>query len=227
MTVDLIQRKNPLPLTIKNHVLTAIREQILTGRLPLGSRIDQQAIAEELGVSVIPVRESLRQLEGEGLVQIVAYRGAFVARPSLADVEGIYLIREVLEELAVKLAVGSVSRESLRELRRLMAEGEQAVAVGDIDELLSLNKSFHFVIYTHSRQPLLVDTITGFWDRIRLYRQMYIYQPESTETSLREHEQIYRLIESGDADAAGLAMRRHLERAGEKIIAMIRESLDS
>lgn len=227
MAVNIIQDKSKPPLTIKNQVLASIREQILTGKLPLGSRIDQQALADQLGVSAIPVRESLRQLEGEGLVQIAAYRGAFVARPSLADVEGIYLIREELEELAVKLAVRNFSDEALAELRHFMDEGEAAVAAEDFERLLALNKSFHFVIYNQSNQPVLVDTITGFWDRIRLYRQMYIYQPESTATSLREHEQIYNLIREGDADAAALAMRRHLELAGEKILAKIRESLNT
>ena len=118
--------QKPLKLgTIGDQVLNHIRNQILSGELATGTRIDQNAIASELGVSIIPVRESLRQLEAEGLIEKRPYRGAFVAELSLTELLDIYAIREELEELAAQLAVKRMTPETLTNLNALIVERER------------------------------------------------------------------------------------------------------
>ncbi len=217
--------KSPVqsPPTVTGYVLNTLREGILAGRYPLGSRLDQQALAGELGVSVIPIRESLRQLEAEGLVSIYPRRGAFVTDLSANDLEEIYLIREVLEEMATQLAVSNLRSNALNQLKEIILEMEVATAARNYSRLLELNRTFHFTIYEASLRPLLLQMISGLWDRSSLYRRLYTYLPERAPQALAEHKEIYAACESGDALAAGKAVRRNIRQT----VAGIKQKLQS
>lgn len=209
------------PPTVAGYVLDAIRDGILSGRYPEGEKLDQQALADELGVSLIPVRESLRQLEAEGLVRIYPHRGAFVAELSVDELKEIYLIRETLEELATQLAVPNLTRRTLEQLGNLVAQMEQATAAQDFDRLLDLNRSFHFAVYEASRRPLLVQMINGLWDRSTLYRRLYTHLPERAPQALAEHKEIYAACQEGDAEVAGRVVRKNIRQTVEGILAKL------
>src|SRR5260370_31860568 len=133
--MDLMER----PKTVSNYVLATIRNKILDGYYLPGSRLDQRAMADELKVSLIPVRESLRQLEAEGWINLHPHRGAFVATMSPDELQEIYLIRGNLEDLITQLAVPSLSHEILERLGELIVEMEHATKARDPDKLLVLN----------------------------------------------------------------------------------------
>ena len=203
--------QKPLKLgTIGDQVLNHIRNQILSGELATGTRIDQNAIASELGVSIIPVRESLRQLEAEGLIEKRPYRGAFVAELSLTELLDIYAIREELEELAARLAVKRMTPETLTNLNALIVEMQTATAAGDRASLFDLNGAFHFAIYTASENAILCQIIEGLWERSTVYRRRFTFMPGRAAQSLAEHKQILDACRRGDADAAGEAVRRNV-----------------
>lgn len=196
--------------TIGDQVLNHIRNQILSGELPAGERIDQNAIAAELGVSIIPVRESIRQIEAEGLVEKRPYRGAFVAKLSLAELLDIYTIREELETLAARLAVSKMTPETLTRLETLIVEMETATLAGDRVALFDLNGAFHFAIYTASQNAILCQLIESLWERSTVYRRRFTFMPERATQSLAEHREILEACRSGDPEAAGQAVRRNV-----------------
>ena len=202
--------KPPKLSTIGDQTLNHIRNQILSGQLTAGARIDQNAIAMELGVSIIPVRESIRQLEAEGLIEKRPYRGAFVAELSLTELLDIYAIREKLEELAAQLAVARMTPETLTTLDALIVEMETATASGDRAALFDLNGAFHFAIYTASQNAILCQLIEGLWERSTVYRRRFTFMPERATQSLAEHREIFEACRSGDAAAAGQAVRRNV-----------------
>ncbi len=206
------------PPTVTSYVLDTIREGILVGRFPLGSRLDQQALADELGVSVIPVREGLRQLEAEGLVSIYPRRGAFVTKLSVDELKEIYEVREVLEELATQLAVANISRQTLEQLSGIIERMEGATQAHDSAHLLELNRTYHFSIYKASHRPFLLQMISGLWDRCSLYRRLYIHLPERARQALVEHKEIYAACQAGDSVAAGEAVRENIRQTVEGII---------
>jgi DNA-binding GntR family transcriptional regulator len=206
------------PPTIASYVLNTIRDGILAGRYPLGSRLDQQMLADEMSVSVIPIRESLRQLEAEGLVQIYPRRGAFVAKLSASELKEIYEIRQVLEGLATQLAVPNLSPSALAQLARIVERMERATTAHDFGRLLELNRSFHFTIYQASRRPFLLQMISSLWDRCSLYRRLYIYLPERAPQALAEHTEIYAACWAGNAAAAGQAVRENIQQTVEGIL---------
>ncbi len=215
------------PPTISNYVLDTIRGYILEGRYPPGSKLDQRQLAAELGVSLIPVRESLRQLEAEGFIRILPHRGAFLADLSVVELEEIYLIRENLEDLVTRLAVPNLSTETLYELGGLIGEMEQATEVGDSHKLFVLNRNFHFAIYQAAERPLLLQIITSLWDRSVRYRRVYTSLRDRQLQALSEHKAIYDACKAGDPIAAGNAVRLNVHQTTEGILSKIHNSRGS
>lgn len=206
------------PPTISSYVLKTIRDGILSGHHPLGSRLDQQALAEELGVSVIPVREGLRQLEAEGLVRIYPRRGVYVAEPSVDEFQEIYLIREVLEELATQLAVPNLSPQALEQLSDIIQQMERAIAANDLSVLPELDRRFRFIIYDASLRPILLGMLSSLWDRASLYRRLYTRLSERAPHVLAGHKKIYAACQAEDALAAGQAVREYIRQSSEGIL---------
>jgi DNA-binding GntR family transcriptional regulator len=201
--------------------MDAIREGILAGRYPLGARLDQKAIADEFGVSIVPVREGLRLLEAEGFVKIFPRRGVFVIDASIDGLQELYRIREVLEELATQLAVPNFSAETLQQLGDIIALMEQATDNRDFARLFELNYTFHFTIYAAANQPLLLEILASLWNRSSIYRRLYTYLPERAPQALVEHKQIYAACMAGDVAAAGQAVRYNVYQTVKGILAKL------
>jgi DNA-binding GntR family transcriptional regulator len=205
--------------TLADYVLETLREGLFSGRYPPDSRLDQKLLAEELGVSLIPVRESLRRLEAEGLVRIYPHRGVFVAERSVNEVKEILCIREVLEELATQLTVPNLSDRMLKHLADLIEQMEQALTATDMARFLALSETFHFAIYETSGQELLLRMIRSLWDRTRLYHQGSTFLPEHAAKLLAGDKDIYAACRAGDAVVAGQLVRGCVRQTMEVIIA--------
>ncbi|MDP9145088.1 MAG: GntR family transcriptional regulator [Actinomycetota bacterium] len=185
-----------------------LRRAILNGELASGSRLVQAEVAAMLDVSTTPVREALRDLATEGLVQFDPHRGAIVAELSAEDVHDIYEIRRVLEPLAMRQAVPRVSDALLARLRRLHQ--------GMLDEPYSVdwvdrNRVFHMAVYETAASPRLAAIIRNLQDA----SVMYIGASLKHKTGLRDeanhgHAEILEALENRDAEAAVKALDEHL-----------------
>lgn len=215
------------PPTTTSYAQDAIRSGILDGRYPLGSRLDQRAIAEELGISIVPVREAIRLLEGEGVIKLLPRRGAFVADISADGLAELYLIREELEDLATREAVPNLTPERLEELGAIVSEMETATAAQDFGRLLELNQSYHFAIYAAAELPQLMELINGLWNRSGLYRRVFTYLPERAPQALQEHRDIYEACRAGDAVAAGRAVRNNIHQTVAALLEEFRRTGES
>jgi Transcriptional regulators len=219
--------QNSGPMTVTDYVVDAIRKGILTGDYSLGEKLDQKLLAEKLGVSVIPVREGLRQLEAEGLIRLVPRRGAFVAELSITELKEIYLIREVLEGLAAELAVPNLDSSAFNQLESLLGQMEEATAEQDYSRLLELNRTFHFTIYEAARRPILLQIIASLWDRSSLCRRVYLYLPGRASQALAEHKEIYQASKQRDAQWAHQAVRKNVRQTIEGILARLNQEKPS
>ncbi|MCL6542524.1 MAG: GntR family transcriptional regulator [Roseiflexus sp.] len=217
------REQNSSPITVTAYVVDTLRKGILAGDYQIGEKLDQKLLAEKLGVSIIPVREGLRQLEAEGLIRLVPRRGAFVAELSIAELKEIYLIREVLEGLAAELAVPNLDPSTFHQLESLLEQMEEATAQQDFSHLLELNRAFHFTIYESSRCPLLLQIIASLWDRSSLCRRVYLYLPGRASQALAEHKEIYQASKQGDAQWAHQAVRKNVHQTIEGILARMNQ----
>src|SRR5437588_3467365 len=204
------------PLTISSvvdQVYEAIRERIANGSLPRGARVHQEDLAEELGVSRTPVREALRRLAAEGLVEMRTNRGARVADVDQGGMRGAYEARLVVEPGAARLAAQRRLSDPLDRMRA--AVQAQRAAVRSVKRSFQANREFHLALVTASGNEFLIQMVERLWVA-RIGATIYERQVQTQERMLldvAEHEQILAAIESGDARRAESLTRRHLADA--------------
>jgi DNA-binding GntR family transcriptional regulator len=220
--------KDTLPHRQLQHVVADhLRTAILDGELKPGDWLRQQHIAEELGVSPMPVREALTQLAAEGVVEHVPYRGARVATFSMDDVADLYANRALLESMAAAAAALNVTPEELAELRDLQSQMRGKLTSGRLSEYSQLNRRFHRVLYVASRRDYLVRALDRIWSAFPTMMMSY-YAQTTSETlaereaqDLEEHATIIAALEDSDGERAEELMRQHIETNREELLAVL------
>lgn len=189
-----------------------VREAILEGRLRPGSRIRQQALARQFGVSRIPVREALQRLEGEGLVTLVPHSGARVARLDIVECTELYRMRELVEPMALGESTPNLTDRQLAELRGLVNAIEQSSA--DPARWLELDRRFHLESYAGAPMPRILAMIERFWNQTQQYRRAYMATGSGDKfaTANFEHRLILEALELRDSDDAADRQRSHIRR---------------
>jgi DNA-binding GntR family transcriptional regulator len=206
--------------TIQEIVAEALRDAIVTGRLKGGERLHQDGIAVKLGVSRMPVREALRQLESEGLVVFTPHRRVSVAALSTQELREIYEMRTALEILALDLAV---PRLSARELAGLGALLDQMDRVNDPGRWLDLNRTFHGTLYGASGRVRLCALIDSLRGNVERYLRIYVSGVEHRAHAQAEHRRILRACRRRQIAEAKKALRRHLRGTVDQLEAFLRE----
>lgn len=194
--------------TVTERVQDQLRDLILSGTLPPGSRIDQAELAQRFQVSLVPIREALARLQSSGLVRIIPHRGVFIAHLSVEELIDIYHVREVLEEQAARLAAPRLSDDEIAQIEAL-AQREQELADKDaFDAFLDINRELHFIIYRASARPHLLKIIAQLWDQSIRYRRLQLAAiPTRAKDSMVETRAIVDACRRRDADALGMMVR--------------------
>jgi DNA-binding GntR family transcriptional regulator len=198
--------------TIAGLVLERIRDAILTGALPAGSRIDQGKLASDLNVSIVPVREALKKLEAEGFVQIIPRRGAFVTQTSISDLEDLYFARAAIEGQAAYHAAEKLTPENIAELEQLMSAMGKALEGHDLSAFTVTNRRFHFVIYEAAGSRYLLNMITSLWELAERYRFRYVFLLNAGPIIQSEHQTILDACRRRDKSALRDAIIDHMRQ---------------
>ena len=209
------------PSTTTQHALDALRRAIVAGVLRPGARIGQEDFAQQLGVSIAPVREALRILEQEGQVTYLPRRGYFVTALSIVDLEEIYGLRAVVEERAVRHALASLhehehEQELELDLERITLAARDfadAAAVSDVAAELEANRRFHLGILESPDRPHTMRVIRQLWDSTEAYRALYYNLEQERHSAVAAHDRILEALRSGDAEALVAELAAHRERA--------------
>jgi DNA-binding GntR family transcriptional regulator len=204
--------------SLKDSAADYLREQILTGKLTPGTKIDQDEVSDALGVSRLPVREALIELADEGLVDAVPRRGAFVARLERADIIDHYRIFGLVAGLAASRAATSLSDAQLVELR---AVHQSFVAAPDADEQAYWNHEFHKRINRAGGSRRLVSVIALLSRSLPV--RYFEFVPGWAEASARHHARILSALEQRDAHEAQRIMEHHVIEGGELAVGILQE----
>ena len=199
-------------------VTNRLRQDILSGVLIAGQKLDQTSIAERFGVSRMPIRDALRTLEGEGLVQIKPGRGSFVAMINLSEFVQIYQVREALESLAMQLAIPRISDEELSVLADCVNNMEKAGQQNNLGRWVDLDRSFHLGSYQDCQNPTLLKVIAGFWNATQHYRRVFISYPSKTDAALIHHKQLLEAFQDRDGKRAAKLMVAHIRATVRAIL---------
>lgn len=193
-------------------IAAELRSRIIQGVLVPGTRIRQEEIAEEFGVSRLPIRESLRILESSGLVTLVASTGAWVSTLSIDECREVYLMRERLEPLLLSMAMPAHTAESFVEFETNAARVEEATSRG---EFLERDRDFHRALTAGPTTIRLHDTVDHLWNLTHYYRRQLLAPNGLTRRSRREdifaeHRMILRAVVDGDVESAEAMMALHI-----------------
>jgi DNA-binding GntR family transcriptional regulator len=204
--------QRPELATAQQVAVTWLRRAIASGRLRPGDRVGQEAVAADIGVSLIPVREALRILESEGLVTYLPRRGYHVTELDLRDLEEIYRLRRLLETDAVRrrLEDGGID---LAALQAAADDCRAAVAAGDVDAGLAANRRLHFGLFGLAAGEPQERLIRMLWDATEAYRALYYDLPGGSEAADDAHVAIIAAATAGDGDALLDELDRHRDRA--------------
>ncbi|AZC15294.1 GntR family transcriptional regulator [Microbacterium sp. ABRD28] len=194
-----------------------VREGIVRGIFPPGTRIRQEDLAEQFGASRVPVREAIRQLEYEGLITVVPNAGAWVARLTLAECEEIYRMRERLEPLLLGYSAPLLTGEAIAELDALATRISEVGA--DTDAFLQLDAEFHLRSYRAARTAHLGELVGRLWNATAPYRRAYVssWAEESRRIAHEEHHLIVAALQDGDTEEAERVLAGHIRRTRRQL----------
>lgn len=189
-----------------------LRHEIRSGELAPGQRVTLQGLSRSLSMSLTPVREALNQLEAEGFVVHMPYRGSFIAETGADRVEQIYRLREVLEPMAVSLAAERVARggmeERMEQVRSLLHACDEAITPFDV---VQTNEEFHQALYRLSDDPLLIDFISKLWAGVPYQSLSLSGMGDRVAESSREHHALVEAVAAGDAQGAADVLKQHIQ----------------
>lgn len=208
--------------TLRGEVANLLRKQILNGDIQSGERLIETEIAEQLGVSRMPVREALRMLESEGLIKSVPRKGLIVTEYTEDDIREYYTIREALEVCAIKIVIDKITPEEISELEYYCRMAEEARLADNRDEVCEWTGKFNDRLYDCCGMPRLKEQIKNTHKYLRTFRFTSFKEPERTVQALREHEEILRLVAAKDYDGAVRATSVHLRDALEAYLKLWR-----
>jgi DNA-binding GntR family transcriptional regulator len=197
-------------LTLWERVHRHLREEILANRLPPGTVLGEVALAESLGVSRGPIREALGRLAAEGLVTVRPRRGAVVSVLSAEEFLEAYQVREVLETLAMRLAVPRLSAEGVGRLEAIVEDQRRLAEAGDVEAFFAANQAFHQLIVEASGNRTLSDMHRQLVGQMGRYRMRSLALRGSVKRSVAEHRAILRAVKGGDVERAARLLGEHI-----------------
>jgi DNA-binding GntR family transcriptional regulator len=198
-------------------VYSSLRESILNGALPPGESLSQVQLASQLGVSRGPLREAVRMLQREGLVEAEVNRRGRVSSFSIDDLEQLYAMRIVHESLAIRINVPRFTKRDFDALRGCLRRME-ALAGHDLRQWQGVDREFHFTLLSHAGDRLM-RTIRELYDHADRYRWLYIKGvPRALSIAADEHKAIFEASADGDAALAAAHLARHLARTALTVL---------
>lgn len=213
------------PETLTEAVVRHIRDAIVRGEYEPGSALPEVRLADELGTSRGTVREALRSLEDQGLVEVVPHRGSFVSRMTKARARDLYGLRAVLEAYAVRLAVesGTLSGPGVAAVEERLVGLERAARTGEPMEMIEAERALHREIWSRCPNQLVLEqlaTLQVQTRRLLIYNKAFS-SPGSDEIAL--HRDFVAEIVSGDAERAEVAVRQHIQLSASIVLARMPE----
>jgi DNA-binding GntR family transcriptional regulator len=206
--------------TLHQEVTERIREMIRTGVLVRGQKIDEKQISESMGVSRTPVRESLRILHSEGLIDLIPHKGAYLTKPRVEEIQDMFEVISVLEGTCARLAAKKMTEEDLKKLESLHGMLEKHFRKRNHEAYLECNHLLHLRIQQLSGNKVLNDVLTSLRQKELLNRQRQLYYKDRFERSIEEHRDIMEALRKRNPDRADQAMKRHLINQREAMVDM-------
>jgi DNA-binding GntR family transcriptional regulator len=204
--------------TVAERAADELRRKIIAGELPEGFQLRQDALAAEFGISRIPVREALVQLEGEGLVRIVPHKGAVVSELSVDEISELFMLRGLLEPLLLKKSAPRLTPADFAELDAILAEYKQELDAQHMTRWGELNTRLHDVLLSRAAQPRTSAIVASLLQQTDRYTRLQLsLSAESVQRAEEEHGELVRLCRTGEVRGAAALLKKHIEHACKEL----------
>ena len=203
-------------VSLADQVFEHLETDILSGKYSLGEIITESKLSQELGVSRTPIREALRRLEQEHIIEETG-KGSVVIGISEKDVDDIFIIRKQLETLAAGIAAENRTDEQLVKLRAALELQEFYLEKGDAEQIKQMDNRFHYIVYRLSGSTVFYDILVPLHKKIQKYRKIAVQSSGRAKASVEEHRKIYEAIASGNRALAEKYVLEHVENAYSQI----------
>ncbi|SFM32226.1 GntR family transcriptional regulator [Salibacterium qingdaonense] len=204
--------------SLRQLAVDTIREAIVMGYYKPGEPIRERQLSEKMNISTTPVKEAFRTLEYEGLVVTVPRKGTFVSDMADTSIEEILMLRASVEGLCARLAAEKMTDEEMESLKQQLMRMDDMKQEQRVDNLVEENTSFHQMVVTYARSPVLKQT----WNTVsafdQAFRKLALQQNKEQEEGLMEHWSIFQAMESRNADTAEQEMKSHILRTLNQVM---------
>jgi DNA-binding GntR family transcriptional regulator len=209
---------------IREVAYETLKHAIITGEIAAGIRIVETEYANKLHISRTPLREALRKLERDGLVEYVIRRGVVVRAFTIEDVEEIYTIRNVLEMLTLPAIIQNATPKDIRSLRDKLQDMDRKMADGDIVKLSALARAFHDQLTALSGLKRILRVIQGQDEYIHRFSALAIAKDKRRAEAHQEHHRIVEMVENRNLEGLEAVMRKHIESSKQSCLAALKEA---
>ncbi len=199
-----------------------LREEIITGAIPAGSRLTIAEVAERYKVSHMPVREAFQWLQGEGLIEIIPNKGARVLSLSIEFIASIYDIRAAIEGLLARSSVTHFTEENLLRMKAHYDNFRDSIDNMDIDNIYSNDRKFHLSLYEKTVNKPALEIYNKYSALLLTLRKKYGFNEERVHTMAKEHKEILDAVKASDADGLEKIVRRHAEGGKNDLLGRMR-----
>jgi DNA-binding GntR family transcriptional regulator len=207
--------------TLSSAISDQLRKAILDRTYPSGSQLRQDALAATYGVSRIPVREALFQLEAEGLVRIVPHKGAVVSGLSIEEVNDVFDLRALLEPRLLAASGPKLAADDFAHIDRIQAAFVTAVAARDVVKWGELNAAFHMALYAQANLPRTLSVVQGLLQTSDRYTRVQLSTPAAMARAEREHRALADHLRKGEFHEACALLARHVETVRSDLVTLL------
>ena len=211
--------REPIRLsTIKQQVYEIIKENILAGKLKPGEWLQESKLAESLNVSRSPVREALKELVGEGLLENIPNKGVFVKVLSIKDIYNIFEFREVMEKYAIKKSIELITDDHRKALNEIYLDLKESFEKGDVNEYCRIDTKLHYFLFKMCDNEMIDDVVNNVFPLLQPFRIISLSSKGRFDESFDEHKGLIDGIKEGDFEKAWGYNKVHLRLARDEII---------
>jgi DNA-binding GntR family transcriptional regulator len=210
-------RKSLQHRTISSAVGDELRRRILDGSFKSGFQLRQDALAEEFGVSRIPIREALVQLESEGLVRILPHKGAIVSELSIAEIDELFELRVLLEPRLLAASAPHLTAEDFRQLHVILDDYNAEIKAMHVGRWGELNTQFHMLMYRHAEKPRSLALVGNLLLDCDRHARIQLSLDNNTDRAHREHTELVAFCETGRVADACALLASHIDHAGKSL----------
>lgn len=207
---------------LREVIFNTLREAIIAGELKPGERLMEVKLAEKMGVSRTPVREAIRKLELEGLVDMIPRKGAHVAELSVKDIMDVLEVRASLDGLATSLASERITDEEIKELKHILTQFAAYSEKENLQGIIKKDVEFHDLIYRASRNERLIQISSNLREQFQRFRVIYLKDYSSSKDLIKEHDSIFEAISRRDKEASREFAQIHIYNQQKSITKAIK-----